>query len=609
MNINPAATNPAAYAASYLDACIRNDKILMESSSLLSQDAPRFWNHVVPLLEMYGKRVNISKAGIEQLQSDLHNPKTSAQVCRNIEQVLIGLQSLIRRGLVQVHQRSGAGFAFSEKEELLSVMARFRMQFRLLLITQDEAFAEDAERLNSVTSSSGNSIQVRQINRYGYLSKLRAFGVRPSGRFSRGFSGDDPFDAPSVHNVGSFLPMGDAPRFRICTHVTDLLDEVIPVKQPLPAEGDTVYTDHGPLCLEKRIAGGGEGDVYTTGTPFVAKIYKEHAITVRRCEKLRRMLSRPLKCDGICCPVAPVKNSDGQLIGYLMPLAKGRELLSTMRPANRKLLHFPDWKKRDTVELCVTILEKICYLHRCGILLGDINPSNILVVSPHEVYFVDTDSYQIEDLPCPVGTTVFTAPEILSKRYPEFLRTPGNEAFAVATLLFYIMLPGKFPYAQTDGGTIQDNIRRMDFSYPLQEKCNQKAPEGAWRFMWSHLTYDLKSMFYHSFRMAPEGEHSEEAKRFTAEDWLAPFRKYLYLLDSGAFARQDAMSAELFPTRLKHVYRSQPIHATCTCSDCGASYDITEGEYNYFVQHGLPLPRRCPDCRRARRESHSRSQA
>lgn len=82
--------------------------------------------------------------------------------------------------------------------------------------------------------------------------------------------------------------------------------------------------------------------------------------------------------------------------------------------------------------LCITILKKLKYLHDRNVILGDINPNNILVVSPTEVYFVDTDSYQIEGFPCPVGTINFTAPEIQRKDFSTFLRTIGNERFAVA---------------------------------------------------------------------------------------------------------------------------------------------------------------------------------
>ena len=35
--------------------------------------------------------------------------------------------------------------------------------------------------------------------------------------------------------------------------------------------------------------------------------------------------------------------------------------------------YFPDWKKKDTVQLCLTILKKFKYLHDRNIILGDIN--------------------------------------------------------------------------------------------------------------------------------------------------------------------------------------------------------------------------------------------
>lgn len=89
--------------------------------------------------------------------------------------------------------------------------------------------------------------------------------------------------------------------------------------------------------------------------------------------------------------------------------------------------YFPQWNKIDTVQLCVTILQKLKYLHDRNVILGDINPYNILVVSPTEVYFVDTDSYQVEGFICPVGMPIFTAPELHKKNSQYGLRTLGNE--------------------------------------------------------------------------------------------------------------------------------------------------------------------------------------
>ena len=211
-------------------------------------------------------------------------------------------------------------------------------------------------------------------------------------------------------------------------------------------------------------------------------------------KKLERMIAEPVCCAGVCWPRELLSDAEGNFVGYRMECAHGTELQRALftRPALEA--HFPEWKKADTVQLCITILEKICALHEHGIILGDINPLNILVVSATEVWFVDCDSYQIGGYPCPVGTVRFTAPEIQKRNFADFLRTEGNEAFAIATLLFMIMLPGKSPYAQEGGGDLGEAILAMDFPYPCGDNHSDKTPEGAWRFLWSHLPRYIKDL-------------------------------------------------------------------------------------------------------------------
>ena len=195
--------------------------------------------------------------------------------------------------------------------------------------------------------------------------------------------------------------------------------------------------------------------------------------------------------------------------------------------------------------------------------MGDINPANIMVVSPKEVYFVDVDSYQVEGFPCPVGTINYTAPEIQNRNFGDFIRTIGNENFAVATLMFMIMLPGKPPYSQQGGEDQATNIINGNFSYPFGDNSNKKTPDGPWRFIWSHLTYDIKKYFYTTFRKGEE--RYAENSRVTVDEWLSVFRYYLELLDSGKFGKQDKMSEELYPTRFKKNSSQTYI----TCKLCG----------------------------------------
>jgi hypothetical protein len=39
------------------------------------------------------------------------------------------------------------------------------------------------------------------------------------------------------------------------------------------------------------------------------------------------------------------------------------------------------------------------------------------------------------------------------------------------------------------------------------------------------------------------------------------------------------------------------------CSDCGVSFVFTSGEQAYFYSKGLSEPKRCPECRKRRKET------
>jgi serine/threonine protein kinase len=339
-------------------------------------------------------------------------------------------------------------------------------------------------------------------------------------------------------------------------------------------------------------------------------------------EKLRRMVETGFSYDGICWPIDMVENHEGVRIGYLMNKARGVELQKSLfiKPLMEK--HFGSWTKVDTVRLALTILNKISKLHCNNIVIGDINPLNILVNSPEEVYFVDTDSYQIEDLPCFVGTVFFTAPELQRKNFRTFLRTLGNERFAVATILFMIMLPGKPPYAQQGGEDPVTNIVNMDFSYPFEAKSNKKTPAGPWRFCWSHLPYTIKKAFYETF--SHNGQYSKENDRLSVTQWIDLFTTYLKLLKDGTLTQQDPISIDIFPFRFKSTDKSSFEQCTLCkrqfpvgdlqqgqgyckgclretfkiikCTNCDKDVIVTYDDMIYFDSNNLPVPKNCSSC-------------
>lgn len=599
--------NKLENARNYLESCVQKYKIFIDTCSLMDSNAEMFWKEMVPLLKRYQKYIIVPKRCEEEIARFKQNKSdiTRAAAAHNAHKML---RILVKDGLVQIRGEETDGIA---DNVFIAVATKFRMKYNMLLITQDKALAKEFEALgDSIAVSHTKKIIARRINNYGFISPLNNNAASPSAS-----------SAPHASRIA------DSEKFRIMKRVTSVVDKTLPVSR-IPSVGEIVNTSKGQMRLTDLVAAGGEGAIYGTNSPFVAKIYKAEKLTTRRRDKIMLMLSHRVECPGVCWPTEALTNSAGEFVGYLMPKASGRELQKSIfiKPLFQR--NFPHWKKRDTVQLCVTILEKIKYLHDRNIIIGDINPLNIMVSSPTDVHFVDTDSYQIEDFPCPVGTVNYTAPEIQRKDYGTFLRTMGNEQFAVATLLFMIMLPGKPPYSQQGGDDPISNIMRMDFSYPFGENSNKKTPDGSWRFIWSHLTYKLKEAFYETFRQGEK--HSTEDNRISDKGWLAIFNEYLQLLDSGKFGEQDKMSEEIFPTRFKknpkltyvqcNVCGQEIEESHCTngicfdcrdkveetriCISCGTSFDITYGEYDYFMQNGLELPKRCKECRDAKKQGN-----
>ena len=644
------------YARGVMETHVKECKIFIDTCSLLHFAADKFWMNMIPLLRQYQAKIIVPLRSIEELEKH-SNKVEKPELANNSKNTLKIIQQLISAGFVEIRGEKTDNFADNVFQV---VFTKFRMTHKLLLITQDNNLAKDILALNGNKSVKANPVHVKRINQYGFLSSFLWD------------ENDEKIEKTEIHQGHSTDEANEINAdeiFQVRKSVTALADTPMKVSR-IPAEQETVYTPRGPIRLLKEVAAGGEGIIYTTDSPYVAKIYKRENNTKRKYEKIKLMLTKQIECDGICTPVAALYNSNKEFVGYLMPKASGKELQKSIFIKPLFMRNFPNWKKRDSVELCVTILEKIKYLHDRNVIMGDINPANILVVSPKEVYFVDTDSYQIEDFPCPVGTNNYTAPEIQRKHFAEFLRTMGNENFAVATLLFMIMLPGKPPYSQQGGEDPIANIIKMDFSYPFGESSNKKTPDGPWRYIWSHLTYDLKKAFYNTFRNG--GDNSTESTRLSVDEWLPIFRYYLELLDSGKYGKQDKMSEELFPTR--HKKNPKVVYATCKlcgnevaenqcqngicreclnkgevykckkcgkeilfsnyqkyiknarkhdicpecfeygnqirmtqhCVDCGRGFEITNNQYDYFKGKGFDIPKRCPSCREAKK-NHSYS--
>lgn len=380
-----------------------------------------------------------------------------------------------------------------------------------------------------------------------------------------------------------FVPNLPKP-FLLCTTPINEADTPSSVGK-IPTMGDRVKLGSGyEFGLGALISAGGEGSIYETQLAGqVCKIYHGNRLTRLKQRKVELMVSRKIDRPGICWPSEIVTNNGGEFVGYLMPRAKGITMQSAMFVKPKLEKTFPNWTRLDLVNVAGTFIDHISYLHSLNIIVGDINPMNLLVAEDStKVWMVDTDSFQIEGFPCPVGTVNFTPTEIQGKNYSSFLRTKDHELFAIATMIFMILFPGKPPYSQQGGGSPAENIKSKNFPYRFlkdgandnPEVSGKNAPQGTWQFIWSNLPYAVREAFFRTFR---------EDKRASIDEWTDLLLNYRDLLDRGH------STSELFPLGFKI---RDPIQTTC--AKCSTSFTASKWWAEKVASEGKQVW--CPEC-------------
>lgn len=63
------------------------------------------------------------------------------------------------------------------------------------------------------------------------------------------------------------------------------------------------------------------------------------------------------------------------------------------------------------------------------------------------------------------------------------------------------------------------------------------------------------------------------------------------------------MELSAIPNVLSATHRDDTVSIQKTCRDCGKPFKITKAERIFFESHNMALPKRCPTCRKARKEA------
>lgn len=555
-------------------------KIFLDATSLMCEQAGDFFARMMEYMKMCSNEFIVPVKVIREveLNTGKEQPKKKEKGKRGLKNIqFLKEQNAI---LKTSYKMDGSAMEYI----FLTLFLQSRKKFNLLLITQDINLAVKMLKLNELSFEKTNKIRVRMIGEDGYLKDFE------TGEMEK---------ARNRH-----MKMAKTDR-----KIADYSEECVVTH--FPKEGDYVFSDrYGETQLMKKLGQGKEGCVYLTDFGYAAKIYKEVKAASR--DKIFCMCEKDVQFEGICWPVDVLRNDLDEFVGYLMPYVEAKPMKPFIEMS--LLRRFPQWKKSDVVSLCIDILTKLDYLHQKDILMGDINLLNILINNEGKVYLVDTDSFQIENFPCPVGTQDFTSPEIFqddveyknehgkNRSYSQYLRTMEDEYFAVAVLMFEILFFEKHPYAKQGGNMVKDNIIEMDFVYPLEGEEGDKVPVGAYLNIWNHLPERVKQAFYDSF--SKNGAHSRAGSRIPTGEWKDIMESYLSWLQMREIENVKA-DLEFFPSkwggkRMIAKITHDPLdrmYMRARCGVCGKYFDITYREKASLEKRGKPLPNRCKTCR------------
>lgn len=353
----------------------------------------------------------------------------------------------------------------------------------------------------------------------------------------------------------------------------------------MPKQDDRVRIGkNGPeVRISTLVGAGGEGQVFEiSGENRVVKIYHEKQLTSERIAKLELMSSRSVNFRGICWPEELIYTLDNCPVGYVMQRARGVPLQKSVFVKPLLSQKFPNWHRDNLVNICISFLESMQFLHSLNVLVGDINPLNILVDGDgSDIFIVDVDSFQVEGFPCPVGTVNFSPADLQGNNFRTILRTQEDELFAVSTMLFMVLMPGKPPYSQQGGESPEKNIRESNFPYPLgEDHKGRNVSPGLWRYIWSHLPYKLKEAFHRAFR---------KNERIAISEWLEILQEYKRLIG------KEYISNEIFPTGFK-IPKGEGIQAVCSRQRCGKTFEMHRDKAEEIKKKGQsPI---CPECLR-----------
>lgn len=331
--------------------------------------------------------------------------------------------------------------------------------------------------------------------------------------------------------------------------------------------------------LANLVGQGGEASVYQVQgqQETLVKVF-EPAPRANYEQKLGWMIAHPpenptrsLSHPSLAWPSELVYDSNQRLAGYLMPyIRQAVPVLEVFNPRRRAAV-LPEFDARYLYRVARNLSAAVAALHRSGYVVGDLNESNVLVNPSALVTLIDTDSFQVQERQdgrfvvhyCPVGKLEYTPPELLGKNMKEVTRLPEHDNYALAVLVFQLLMEGNHPFrAQWLGSgeppPLEKRVGMGLFPYMVNRPGPVRPPQNA------PALKTLPPLIAGLFKACFIDGHQDPICRPSSLDWrnaLVEAEKDLLQCPNGHYFSGHLKTCPVCPRplpRKKPVRRSKP---------------------------------------------------
>src|SRR5499433_314496 len=222
-----------------------------------------------------------------------------------------------------------------------------------------------------------------------------------------------------------------------------------------PIHGSFLTSKSETVRLGRRIGIGAEGEVYEIQdhSDLVAKIYHQPP-PPEKAEKLVALsrLGNERLFNLSAWPVDVLRDTpDGAVAGFIMKKISQAEEVHALHSPKSRLQKFPDASWAFLIYVAANIARAVAAIHEHGLVVGDLNPKNILVTRKATVYLLDVDSFQVsadgKTYRCDGGFPEYTPPELQGVAFREVDRRQEHDCFGLAVVIFQLLFMGRHPFS------------------------------------------------------------------------------------------------------------------------------------------------------------------